>query len=729
MIDVPGCLHLIMRTLISKIPLFVAAVFVLQTGIHAKAAMDTPVNSSLWLNYQTLTPELQTEWSVVVQRVYCPGSSAILLNARHELRAAVKKMVCRTVTISKTGDEEGTVVMGTLEQLTAMLPKATVERAGALRDGGYLIESALLREKKCTVIVSKSDAGVLYGTFHFLRLMQTGRPVEPLSLSSEPAIELRMLNHWDNLDGSIERGYGGKSLWKWDELPDYVNQQCHEYGRFCASIGINGVVLNNVNADPKILQQDYLVKVAALTDVFRTWGIRTYLCANFAAPMRPSDVDRRVKGWRGIGNLDTADPLEPAVVAWWKTKADEIYRLIPDFGGFLVKADSEGEPGPRSYQRTHAEGANMLADALAPHGGTLIWRAFVYGRSEDRAMDAYHEFKSLDGKFRDNVFLQVKNGPLDFQPREPFTPLFGAMPETHLALELQIAKEYLGHATTLAYLGPMWTEILGSDTYVKGSGSTIAKVIDGSVHGRKRSCISGVANTGDGPEWCGSIFNQANWYAYGRLAWDPRLSAEEIAGEWTVMTFQVNPDTHATLRKMMMGSYQACVDYMMPLGLNLLVAMSDHYKPSPETRMSFHKADALGVGFNRTKQGSNYVGQYHPQLQPIFNDPEKTPLNLLLWFHHVPWDANLSSGRNLRDELVFRYDRGVKRVDQMAETWQSLEGKVPPEMHASVMQKLLAEQKYARHWRDSCVQYFSSFANTTSTFSKATADRTVGRHE
>ncbi len=692
------------------LPLLVSAMLALQVPAETRSASETPTGSPLWLNYQTLTPGLQREWSAVVQRVYCPGSSAILLNARHELLDAVRKMVCRTVSISKTGDEEKTVVMGTVEQLTAMLPKATVERAGALREDGYLIESALLREKKCIVIVSKSDAGVLYGVFHFLRLMQTGRTAEPLSLSSEPAIELRMLNHWDNLNGSIERGYGGKSLWKWDELPDDVNGQCHEYARFCASIGINGIVLNNVNADPKILQQDYLIKVTALADLFRTWGIRTYLCANFAAPMRPADEGRRGKGLRGIGTLATADPLDPAVVAWWKTKAEEIYRLIPDFGGFLVKADSEGQPGPRAYQRSHAEGANMLADVLAPHGGTLIWRAFVYGRSEDRAMDAYHEFKPLDGKFRDNVFLQVKNGPLDFQPREPFTPLLGAMPETHLALELQIAKEYLGHATTLAYLGPMWTELLGSDTYAKGSGSTIAKVIDGSLHGRKKSCIAGVANTGDGPEWCGSVFNQANWYAYGRLAWNPRLSAEEIAGEWTTMTFQSDPDTHATLRKMMTGSYQACVDYTMPLGLNLLVAMSDHYKPSPETRMSFHKADAKGLGFNRTKEGSNYVGQYHLELQALFNDPEKTPLDFLLWFHHVPWDAKLSSGRTLRDELVFRYDRGVKRVDQMVETWQFLEGKVEPEIHASVMKKLREEKQFARQWRDECVQYFSSFA-------------------
>lgn len=690
------------------LPLLTVGV-ILNTVILAKDAMDDPGNSALWLNYQPLTSKLRNEWSDLTHSVYCPGSSAILLNARYELRTALGKMLSRKVAITGTVDAEGTVVLGTLAQLKALLPKTIVAKVEALKDEGYLIESALLREKKCTVIVSKDEAGVLYGTFHFVRLMQTGKPADAVNLTSEPAIQLRMLNHWDNLEGSIERGYGGKSLWKWDELPDFVNQQCHDYARFCASIGINGVVLNNVNANPKILGQDYLVKVRALADVFRTWGIRTYLSVNFASPIHPAGIPDKPKGWRGVGTLNTADPLDPAVAAWWKAKTAEIYRLIPDFGGFLVKADSEGMPGPQAYNRSQVEGANMLADALASHGGTLIWRAFVYGRSADRAMDAYNAFKPFDGKFRDNVFLQVKNGPLDFQPREPFTPLFGAMTDTDLAAELQIAKEYLGHATTLAYLGPMWTEFLRSDTYAKGSGSTIAKVIDGSLYGRKKSCIAGVANTGDGPEWCGSIFNQANWYAYGRLAWNPRLNAEEIAEEWIRRTIPCDVQTRLAIQKMMMGSYEAVVDYTMPLCLNLLVAMSDHYTPSPGTRKSFHKADAKGIGFDRTQQGSNYVGHYHPALQAIFNDPEKTPLKFLLWFHHVPWDAKLSTGRTLWDELTFRYDRGVETVDRNVETWKSLAGKVPPDIHASVMKKLLEEQQFAQNWRDECVRYFASF--------------------
>jgi alpha-glucuronidase len=484
----------------SLIPGFLAAVLVLQAGVRAK---DAPAGSPLWLNYQPLAPDIGQEWSAVVRQVHCPGASDILRNACNELIAASAKLTNRKVAGTGSADEDGTVLLGTRALLEDRLPRNLVEKAGALKDGGFLIVSAILQGRKCTVILGNDEAGVLYGTFHFLRLMQTGKPASPLSVSSEPAIELRMLNHWDNLDGSIERGYGGNSLWKWDELPGHVNRQCHEYARFCASLGINGVVLNNVNADPRILRQDYLMKVAALADVFRTWGIRSYLSVNIASPLHPTGAPGKPKSWRGVGNLDTADPADLAVRAWWTNKVAEIHALIPDFGGFLVKADSEGMPGPRHYKRSHVDGANMLADALAPIGGTLIWRAFVYGRSDDRAMDAYREFKQHDGKFRNNVFLQVKNGPLDFQPREPFTPLFGAMPDTDLALELQVAKEYLGHATTLAYLGPMWTEVLGSDTHAKGSGSTLAKVIDGSLHGGKKSCIAGVANTGDGAEWCG----------------------------------------------------------------------------------------------------------------------------------------------------------------------------------------------------------------------------------
>jgi len=465
-----------------------------------------------------------------------------------------------------------------------------------------------IQGKKSTIITSKDPVGVLYGVFGFVRLMQTDKPVDSLSLAEEPVVSLRMLNHWDNLNGGIERGYAGRSLWRWNQLPEEQDQRYDDYARLCASVGINGVVLNNVNADSRILRQDYLEKVGTLADIFRNWGIQTYLSANFAAPMRPSD---NFKGYssRGIGKLDTADPLNPDVRKWWKNKTKEIYGLIPDFGGFLVKADSEGMHGPRAYKRTHVDGANMLADALKPHGGILIWRAFVYQIGKDRAMDAFNEFKKFDGQFMDNVIIQVKNGPLDFQPREPFTPLLGAMPNTQLAMEFQIAKEYLGQRTSLAYLGPMWSEILNSDTYAQGKGSIVAKVIDGSLHNQNISCIAGVANTGLNADWCGHVFNQANWYVFGRLAWNPRFSPDTIAEEWIKMTFRIDADTNAVIKKMMMGSYEAYVDYTMPLGLNFLASMANHYTPNPKRRGYYHRADSKGLGFDRTSHGSNYVSQ------------------------------------------------------------------------------------------------------------------------
>lgn len=665
--------------------------------------------SMLWLNYKPSNQNLHKDYAAVVRRVYCPGNSPILLNARDELVTAASKLTGSNAALTESVDRDGIVLVGTLKELGNYLPDNLVDKASGLKDQGYVIKSLSIKGKKCTIITSKDSSGVLYGVFGFVRLMQTGKPIDSLSLSEEPDVNLRMLNHWDNLHNRyVTRGYAGLSLWNWDSLAYQEDQRHSDYARLCASIGINGVVLNNVNADSRILRQDYLEKVRALADIFRNWGIRTYLSASFIAPTRPSD---NPKGFRrgGIGDLDTADPLNPEVRQWWKNKAKQIYTMIPDFGGFLVKADSEGMPGPRDYNRTHADGANMLADALKPYGGVLIWRAFVYQIGKDRAMDAFNEFKKFDGQFRDNVFIQVKNGPLDFQPREPFTPLFGAMPNTHLGMELQITKEYLGQRTTLAYLGTMWSEILNSDTYVKGKGSTVAKVIDGSLHKQNRTCIAGVANTGDNSDWCGHVFNQANWYAFGRLAWNLRLSPDTIAEEWIKMTFQSDPETNAVIRKMMMGSYDAYVDYTMPLGLNFLASMAHHYMPNPKGRTYYHRADSNGLGFDRTSQGSNYVSQYHPELQAIFNDPDKIPLKYLLWFHHIQWDKKISTGRTLWEELNFRYNGGVEYVDKMAEIWETLKGKIDPAIHKSVMSKLNAEKEFARKWRDECLEYFSGF--------------------
>ena len=419
-----------------------------------------------------------------------------------------------------------------------------------------------------------------------------------------------MLNHWDNLDRTVERGYAGFSLWDWHKLPDYLDPRYTDYARANASLGINGTVLTNVNANATSLLPEYLAKAAALAAVFRPYGIRVYLTARFSAPVE-------------IGGLKTADPLDPVVAGWWKRKADEIYALIPDFGGFLVKANSEGQPGPQDYGRTHADGANMLADALAPHGGVVLWRAFVYSNDvpEDRAKQAYGEFQPLDGRFRPNVLVQVKNGPIDFQPREPFHPLFGAMPKTPLMMELQITKEYLGFATHLAFLGPLFEEALRADTHAKGEGSTVAKVIDGSLHGYATTGIAGVANVGTDRNWCGGVFACANWYAFGRLAWDHTLTSDRVADEWVRLTFGNDPALVAPVKEMMLGSREAVVDYMTPLGLVHLMAEGHHYGPGPWVSTArradwnsvyYHRADANGIGFDRTASGSNAVAQYFP---------------------------------------------------------------------------------------------------------------------
>ena len=541
---------------------------------------------------------------------------------------------------------------------------------------GYVIKSVAAHGRKLTVIAANSDVGVLYGAFHFLRLMQTRQPIDRLDIASAPRIQNRILDHWDNLDRNIERGYSGFSIWNWPKLPDYLDPRYTDYARAQASIGINGVVLNNVGAQAAILTPLYLKKAAALADVFRPYGIKVYFSARFSAPIE-------------LGGLKTADPLDPAVVAWWQAKVDEIYTYIPDFGGFLVKANSEGQPGPQDYGRTHADGANMLADALAPHRGIVMWRAFVYSQNnpDDRVKQAYTEFVPLDGKFRDNVIVQVKNGPLDFQPREPFSPLFGATPKTNLALEVQVTKEYLGFATHLVYLGTMWQEVLDADTYVRGPGSTVAKVIDGELFGNKLTAMAGVGNVGTDRNWSGSTFDQANWYAFGRLAWDPTLSARAIAEEWTRMTFTNDKAFVGPVVDMMMGSREAAVDYMTPLGLAHLMGTGHHYGPAPWVDNAgrpdwnpvyYHRADAQGIGVERTAAGSNAVAQYAPPLAEEFASLDKTPDKYLLWFHHVPWDYKMKSGHTLWDELVIRYTRGVEEVAQMRATWAKMKPYVDP---------------------------------------------------
>ncbi len=659
----------------------------------------------LWLRYRENAPGNVSPGDSVQELVKGSGSPT-LDAARDELQRGLSQLSGKPVSQAENVTRAGAVVFGTprSSSLLAALPLA-LERVGP---EGYVIRSVVINQQPATVIAANSDVGVLYGAFHFLRLIQTRQPLAALDIVSQPRTQIRVLNHWDNLDRHVERGYAGQSIWDWHKLPAYLDPRYTDYARACASIGINGAVLTNVNANATSLTPAYLEKAAALAGVLRPYGVRVYLTARFSAPIE-------------LGGLKTADPLDPQVRAWWKAKVDEVYARIPDFGGFLVKANSEGQPGPQDYKRTHADGANMLAEAVAPHGGVVIWRAFVYSNEspDDRAKQAYNEFVPLDGKFADNVLVQVKNGAIDFQPREPFHPLFGAMPKTPLMMEFQITKEYLGFATHLTYLGTLFEEALDSDTWVKGKGSTVAKVVDGELHGYRKTGMAGVSNIGSDRNWTGSDFDQANWYAFGRLAWNPELSAQAIAQEWVRMTFSNDAAFVTPVVAMMMGSREAVVNYMMPLGLHHLFDTGHHYGPGPWVDnlnradwnpTYYHRADANGVGFDRGPKGSNAVAQYSPKVAAQFANIRKTPEQFLLWFHHVPWDYKTSSGRILWDELVYRYTHGVEVVSEMRRTWAGLERYVDAERFAQVSAFLAIQEQEAQWWRDACIAYFQTFS-------------------
>ena len=536
-------------------------------------------------------------------------------------------------------------------------------------------------------LAARSERGLLYGAYALLRGDRR---------SSAPRLRLRLLNHWDNLDGSIERGYAGKSFF-WSREDTLNVPLIKAYARANASIGINGTVLNNVNASPRVLSATGIARAGQIADILRPYGIRVYLSVNFASPM-------------ALGGLGTADPLDEGVRGWWQQTVREIYQTIPDFGGFLVKANSEGQPGPGDYQRSHAEGANMLADALAPYGGIVMWRSFVYGanhKGEDRVKQAVSEFKPLDGQFRDNVILQSKNGPLDFQPREPYAPIFDQMTATPLMAELQITQEYLGQSTHLVYLAPMWREFFSF-------------VDPGCLQG-----IAGVANTGLDTNWCGHDFAQANWYAFGRLAWDPSLTSEEIAAEWVAATF--GPDAlsagDAAIVGMMMRSREACVDYMMPLGLHHIFKFDHHYGPEPDgfrpryplewCPVYYHQADSAGVGFDRSHSGSDAVSQYRQPFKDIYDNPATCPEEYLLWFHHVPWTYRMQSGRSLWQEMQYRYRRGVTQVEDFVTVWQEVRPCIDDERWTAVDVRLHRQLDNAREWRDVCLRYFGSFAEPT----------------
>ena len=536
-------------------------------------------------------------------------------------------------------------------------------------DEGYLIAG--------NTISAKTERGLLYGAYALLR-GESG--------ASKPFYKLRILNHWDNLDSSIERGYAGKSIF-W---PTFDPQHIREYARANASIGINGTVLNNVNASARQLNKENLQKAKEIAAILRPYGIRVYLSVNFASPM-------------GLGGLKTADPLNPQVRRWWKRKAEEIYKMIPDFGGFLVKANSEGQPGPGDYKRSHADGANMLADAVAPFGGIIMWRSFVYGanhKGEDRVKQAVSEFLPCDGQFRKNVILQSKNGPLDFQPREPYAPIFDNIRQTPQMVELQITQEYLGQSRHLVYLAPMWREFFRF------------------VAPERMIGIAGVANIGDDANWCGHHFSQANWYAFDRLAWNPAMKSEEIAEEWLRATFDLSPG--GEVLSMMLRSREACVDYMMPLGLHHIFKFDHHYGPEPDGFIKtyplewcpvyYHQADKQGVGFDRTHTGSDATSQYREPYCSLYDNPSTCPENLLLWFHHLPWTYRMNSGRTLWEEMQYRYNRGVSEVEDFCKTWQDCKPYIDEQRWREVDERMQHQLENAREWRDVCLKYFRTFA-------------------
>lgn len=598
----------------------------------------------------------------------------------------------RTASVRFNGEKDATVDIAVRELKDYWKGRAVqlIRKSGLnIKNDGFCIKD----DGKVLTVTSPSSVGLLYGSYALLRMQETGESFNGADKKEEPSYTLRMLDHWDNLDGTIERGYAGRSLWKWSELPGTLSPRYREYARANASIGINATVLNNVNASSQILSHDYLLKVKALADVFRPYGIRVFLSVNFASPMP-------------LGGLRTADPLNKDVQKWWREKVKAVYKLIPDFGGFLVKANSEGQPGPCDYNRSHAEGANMLANALRPYKGLVIWRAFVYaphaGLENDRAKQAMMEFQPLDGKFMENVILQIKNGPIDFQPREPYSPLFTSLKHTPMAAEFQITQEYLGESNHLVYLAPMWNEFFQD------------------VNPKSLRAVAGVSNIGDTVDWCGHPFAQANWYAFGRLAWNPALSTDDIAREWLMQTFSKDTAFVNPVKHMMDASRETAVDYMMPLGLHHIFAWGHHYGPEPWCQIEgarpdwlpsyYHKADTAGIGFDRSATGSNAVSQYPDSLCMQYGNIRTCPEKYLLWFHHVPWTFRMKSGKTLWGELCFHYDRGVRDVRMFQKTWDMMRPYVDDERFLKVQYKLKMQSRDAVWWKDACLLYFQTFS-------------------
>lgn len=659
-----------------------------------------------WLRYER-KDQYDPLW---FEAIVAKGTSSIFRVAVEELRNGLSSMVgIEPQVVQETKQTINAVWLGTLEDEEFRRQLVGGEETELVHPEGYVIRSDAHGGPFRVCIIGKTDYGVLYGAFHFLRLLQMGENIAHLSIVEQPKNRLRMINHWDNMDGSIERGYAGRSIFFADGQFVKQKQRIKDYARLLASVGINSISINNVNVhqtETKLITEEFLPDVAEVADIFRSYGIKTFLSINYASPIE-------------IGGLPTADPLDPEVRRWWKETAKRIYQYIPDFGGFVVKADSEFRPGPFTYGRDHAEGANMLAEALVPFGGLVIWRCFVYNcqqdwrdRTTDRAKAAYDHFKPLDGQFRENVILQIKNGPMDFQVREPVSPLFGAMPNTNQMMEVQITQEYTGQQKHLCFLIPQWKEVLEFDTYAKGKGSKVKKVVDGSLFGYHYSGITGVSNVGDDPNWTGHTLAQANLYGFGRLAWNPDLSAEEIANEWIVQTFGDDPQVIEAVSWMLLASWRIYENYTSPLGVGWMVNPGHHYGPNVDGYEyshwgTYHYADRDGIGVDRTvATGTGYTAQYFPENAAMYESLDTCPDELLLFFHHVPYTHRLHSGETVIQHIYNTHFKGVEQTKELKKRWEQLKGKIDEKRYNDVLERLTIQVEHAKEWRDVINTYF-----------------------
>ncbi|MBM7551554.1 alpha-glucuronidase family glycosyl hydrolase [Thalassobacillus pellis] len=662
-----------------------------------------------WLGYRPISGgDTEETYRKFCGQIISLGNTQVIKSAMDELKRAFQAMLDVIPEINNTVDTSGAVVLGAFEEIEAAGYELG-DTAVQLNDDGFRLKTVSAGDTSQILVIGKSDKGVLYGTFHLLRLMQMEAPIDKLDVIENPANQLRMINEWDNMDGSIERGYAGRSIFY--EGNEFTNNlgRIKDYARLLSSIGINAIAINNVNVhavETELITKKLLPDVKQVADIFRAYGIKTFLSINYASPIQ-------------LGNLDTADPLNEKVREWWREKTKEIYDYIPDFGGYVVKADSEHRPGPFTYNRNHADGANMLAEALQPFDGIVFWRCFVYNclqdwrdRSTDRAKAAYDHFKPLDGEFLENVVLQIKNGPMDFQVREPVSPLFGGLEATNHVLEFQVTQEYTGQQKHLCYLIPQWKEILDFDTYARGEGSTVKKVVSGEVFGNRYSGITAVSNIGRDMNWTGHPLAQANFYGYGRLIWNPKLTAESISEEWIKLTFGTDSEVVETISKMLLDSWSIYESYTAPLGVGWMVNPSHHYGPNVDGYEysvwgTYHFADCHGIGVDRTvASGTGYTAQYFPGNAEIYESLEKCPDELLLFFHHVPYTHQLKSGETVIQHIYNTHFEGVERVNGLIEQWESLKGKIDEKRYEDVAARLDIQKENAKDWRDIINTYF-----------------------